>query len=83
MCAIFYFMGSLANGTLVAAAVIALIVAFIVYGSLVGQLKQAASVLGAGNYMVKDSFQLFTRRDYYLHTTQTRRKIEQKQENKA
>ena len=49
MCAIFYFMGNLASGTLVAAAVIALIAAFVVYGSLVGQLKQAASVLGAGN----------------------------------
>lgn len=83
MCAIFYLMGNLASGTLVAAAVIALIAAFVVYGSLVGQLKQAASVLGAGNYIVKDSFKLFTRRDHYLHTTQTRRKIEQKQENKA
>lgn len=83
MCAIFYFMGNLANGTLIAAAVIALIAAFVVYGSLVGQLKQAASVLGASNYVVKDSFRLFTRRDHYLHTTQTRRKIEQKQENKA
>ena len=83
MCAIFYFMGNLASGTLVAAAVIALIAAFVVYGSLLGQLKQAASVLGASNYVVKDSFQLFIRRDHYLHTTQTRRKIEQKQENKA
>ena len=83
MCAIFYFMGNLANGTLVAAAVIALIAAFVVYGSLLGQLKQAASVLGASNYVVKDSFRLFIRRDHYLYTTQTRRKIEQKQENKA
>ena len=83
MCAIFYFMGNLANGTLIAAAVIALIAAFVVYGSLLGQLKQAASVLGASNYVVKDSFRLFIRRDHYLHTTQTRRKIEQKQENKA
>ena len=38
----------------------------------------AESVLGAGNYAVKDSFQLFTRRDHYLHTTQTRRRIEQR-----
>ena len=83
MCAVFYFMGNLASGTLVGAAVVALFAAVLVYGALVSQLKQAASVLGAGNYVVKDSFQLFTRRDHYLHTTQTRRKIEQKQENKA
>ena len=83
VCAAFYFMGSFETGTLVGAAVVALFAAVMVYGALVGQLKQAASVLGAGNYAVKDSFQLFTRRDHYLHTTQTRRKIEQKQENKA
>jgi len=83
MCAVFYFMGNLASGTLVVAAVIALIAAFIVYGALIGQLKQAASVSGAGNYVVKDSFELFSRWDTYLHTTQTRRKIEQKQENKT
>ena len=83
MCAVFYFMDSLASGTLVAAAVVALIAAFIVYGSLVGQLKQAASVLGAGNYIVRDSFQLFTRHDHYLYTTQTRRRIEQNQGNRS
>ena len=83
VCAAFYFMGSFENGTLVGAAVVALLAAVLVYGALVGQLKQAASVLGAGNYAVKDSFQLFNRRDYYLHTTQTRRRIEQKQESKA
>ena len=83
MCAVFYFMDNLASGTLVGAAVVALFAAVLVYGALVSQLKQAASVLGASNDVVKDSFQLFTRRDHYLHTTQTRRKIEQKQENKA
>ena len=83
VCVAFYFMGSFETGTLVGAAVVALFAAVLVYGALVGQLKQAASVLGAGSYAVKDSFQLFTRRDHYLHTTQTRRKIEQKQENKA
>lgn len=83
VCAAFYFMGSFENGTLVGAAVVALFAAVLVYGALVSQLKQAASVLGAGNYAVKDSFRLFNRRDYYLHTTQTRRRIEQKQESKA
>jgi len=83
MCAVFYFMGNLASGTLMAAAVAALIAAFVVYGSLVGQLKQAASVHSAGSYIVKDSFELHTRRDHYLHTTQTRRRIEQKQGNRA
>ena len=78
VCAAFYFMGSFENGTLVGAAVVALFAAVMVYGGLVGQLKQAASVLGAGNYAVKDSFQLFNRRDHYLHTTQTRRRIEQR-----
>ena len=85
MCAVFYFMGNLANGTLVVAAVIALVAAFIVYGSLVSQLKQASGVHTAGNYIVENSFELCARGDFYLHTTQTRRKIEQKppQENKA
>jgi len=78
MCAIFYFMGSLESGTLLVAAVIALVAAFAVYGGLVSQLKQAASVQGAGNYIVRDSFKLFTRRDHYLHTTQMRRRIEQR-----
>ena len=57
---------------------VSLFAAVMVYGGLVGQLKQAASMLGAGNYAVKDSFQLFNRRDHYLHTTQTRRRIEQR-----
>ena len=78
VCAAFYFMGSFETGTLVGAAVVALFAAVMVYGGLVGQLKQAASVLGAGNYAVKESFQLFNRRDHYLHTTQTRRRIEQR-----
>ena len=81
-CAAFYFFGSLQSGTFAGAAVIALIAAFIVYGGLVSQLKQAGIVHGAGNYIVKNSFELFTSRDIYLHTTTTRRKIEKKQESK-
>ena len=82
VCAALYFMESLASGTLVIAAVAALIAAFAVYGVLLSQLKQAESVQSAGNYIVRDSFELFVRRDIYLHTTTTRRRIEQK-ENSA
>ena len=76
-------MGNLARGTFAAAAGIALFAAVMVYGGLVGRLKQAASVPGAGGYAVKDSFRFFNRRAHPHLTTQTRRKIEQKQENKA
>ena len=77
-CAMFYFMDSLASGTIACAAVIALVSAFVVYGGLLSQLKQAASVHGAGNYVVRNSFELYARGDHYLHTTQTRRRIEQR-----
>ena len=79
-CAALYFFDCLGTGTLVVAAVIALIAAFLVYGALVSQLKRAGSAQGAANYIIKNSFELFTRRDVYLHTTRTRRKIEKKAE---
>ena len=81
-CAAFYFFGSLESGTFAGAAVIALVAAFLVYGGLVSQLKQAGIVHGATNYIRKDSFELFVKKDYYVHTTQTRRRIENRQENK-
>ena len=80
VCAAFYFMGSFETGTLVGAAVVALIAAMMVYGALLGQLKQAESVHSAANYIIKDSFELFTSRDIYLNTTTTRTKIEKKTE---
>ena len=43
-CAAFYFFGSLESGTFAGAAVIALVAAFLVYGGLVSQLKQAGIV---------------------------------------
>ena len=82
VCAAFYFFGCLESGTFVGAAVIAMIAAMLVYGSLLGQLKQAEIVHGAANYIIKNSFELFTRRDIYLHTTETRSKIEKKDDQK-
>ncbi|MBR5289072.1 MAG: hypothetical protein IKU34_10875 [Clostridia bacterium] len=76
-CAAFGFMGALEGGMVMIAAVLALVAALVVYGALRGQLKQAASVHGAGNYVIRDSFKLYARHDHYLHTTQTRRRIEQ------
>ena len=59
------------------AAIISLIAGAGTVGALIGQLKQAASVHGATNYIVQNSFDLHVRRDYHLHTTQTRRMIAQ------
>lgn len=77
-CAAMYLAGMLESGTLLMAAILALIAGAAVVGILKGQLKQAASVHSAGNYAVQDSFTLLDRRDHFLHTTQTRRRIEQK-----
>ena len=71
------FSGMLADGTMLIAAVMALIAAFGTVGVLTSQLKQAAGVHNAGSYVVQNSFELHTRRDHYLHTTQTRRMIQQ------
>ncbi|MBR4039711.1 MAG: hypothetical protein IKJ11_06380 [Clostridia bacterium] len=78
LCALMAAAGMLAGGTLLIAAIIALIAGVITVSVLTGQLKQAAHAGGAGDYIVKDSFRLSGRKDYYLHTTRTRRKIEKK-----
>ena len=65
------------NGTaLLVIGVIALIVAFGVFGALLGQLKQATSQTSAANYVKDGSFNLLIRYDKYLYETTTRRKIE-------
>ncbi len=77
-CAALYMAGMLESGTMLFAAVAALLAGVGVVAALISQLKQAVSASAAGNYVVDQSFRLMTRRDSYLHTTQTRRKIEQK-----
>ncbi len=66
----------LASGTLLMAAIGALIVALIVLGVLRGQLKQAKSQSTAANYVRKGSFQLDVRYDHFLYENTQRRKIE-------
>ena len=77
-CALLYMAGMLENGTMLFAAILALVAAMATLGTLTGQLKRAVSAHGAANYAVQGSFALFGRSDHYLHTTQTRRRIEQK-----
>ena len=80
-CVICMMTGMLNSVGLVLALLFALIVAFVVVGAMLGELKQAGSVQGAGNYAVQGSFELFVKEDRFLHQTQTRRKIEQKPSN--
>ena len=81
VCACMYAAEMLASGTLLIAALIALLAGVITVAVLTGQLKQAVHASGAGDYIVQDSFQLSGCRDYYLHTTRTRTKIEKQPDN--
>ena len=69
-------MDCLASGTLLMAAIGALIVALVVLGVLRGQLKQAATQYAAADYVRKDSFQLDVCFDHFLYQNTQRRKIE-------
>ncbi len=71
-----YLMQYLGSGTLLIAAVIAAIAAFVVVGSLTAQLKQAVHKSEAADYVRKDSFDLSVRYDHFLYETTKRRKIE-------
>lgn len=66
----------LASGTILLAAIGALIVALIVLGVLRGQLKQATTQSAAANYVRKDSFQLGICYDHFLYENTQRRKLE-------
>ena len=77
VCAMLYMAGMLEDGMILMAAIIALIAGMATVGVLTAQLKQAASAHSAGDYAVQGSFMLTQRNDYYLHTTHTRRRIEQ------
>lgn len=66
----------LASGTLLMAAIGALIVALIVLGVLRGQLKQAAQQSAATDYVRKGSFKLDIQYDHFLYENTQRRKIE-------
>ena len=82
-CVILYFSGMLESGMAAIAAVIALITGLVTVLGLKAQLNQAEHVSGASDYAVPGSFDLQERGDFCLHQTQTRRKIEQKNENKG
>lgn len=66
----------LASGTLLMAAIGALIAALIVLGVLRSQLKQATTQSAAENYVRKGSFQLNVRYDHFLYENTQRRKIQ-------
>lgn len=74
-----YLFGKLGSGTLLMAGVAALIVAFIVVGALISQLKQAVQQSAASNYVRKDSFHLNAKFDHFLYETTERKKIEQQE----
>ncbi|MBR5225805.1 MAG: hypothetical protein IKV90_09120 [Clostridia bacterium] len=76
-CAALYASGMLEGMTMLFAAFAALLVSAGVVAALTAQLKRAVSASAAGNYVVNHSFNLMIRRDCHLHTTQTRRRIEQ------
>ena len=73
---ILHLMGKLGSGTLLGAAIIALVAALGVYGALLGQLKLAGKQSSAADYAKNGSFNLTIRYDKYLYTTTNRRKIE-------
>lgn len=81
-CVICLLIGMLDGMGVAVCATLALIVTLVVVGSMIGELKNASSVQDAGDYVVQDSFELLVREDHFLRQTQTRRKIEQKTENK-
>ena len=62
---------------LVLAAAFAAIAGFGTVAALKGELRQAESAQGAGQYAVQQSFTLGVNSDHYLHTTQTRVRVEQ------
>lgn len=67
---------SFASGTLLMAAIGALIVALIVLGVLRGQLKQAKPQSAAADYVRKGSFELDIQYDHFLYQNTQRRRIE-------
>ena len=75
-------MGMIDGFMMLLAAVVAAIAGAITVSVMTSALKRAVSVDSAGNYIVKNSFKLHARHDHYLHTTQTRRRIEQKPDKK-
>ena len=78
---ILYLMQSLESGTLLIAALIALIAAFATVGGLRAQLKQAVSQSGASSYVRPGSFRLNAHFDRFLYETTNRRRIETQQKN--
>ncbi|MDO4741584.1 MAG: hypothetical protein Q4A66_13030, partial [Eubacteriales bacterium] len=73
---VLFLMEMLESGTILLAAIAALVIALIVLGVLRGQLKQAAMQGAAANYIKPDSFRLTGHHDIFLYETTTRRKIE-------
>ena len=77
---ILYLLEYLGSGTLIFAAVAALIAAFGVVGSMTAQLKQAAYQSQASEYIREGSFNLDVHYDRFLYETTRRRKIETNEE---
>ena len=73
-------LGKLASGTMLIAGIVALIAAFAVVASLIGQLKQASSQSSASGYARDGGLNLQVEFDHYLYTKTNRRKIEKKEE---
>lgn len=79
---VLYLLEQLASGTMLIAAVAALIAAFAVVGSMKAQLKQAVFQSGAANYVQDGSFNLDLRQDHFLYATTQKRRIETQQNKK-
>ncbi len=73
---VLHLLNYLGSGTMLIAAVAALIAAFGVVGSLTAQLKQAVHQDEASEYIREGSFNLEVQYDRFLYETTTRRKIE-------
>lgn len=78
---VMYLMEKLSGSTALMAAIAGLVVAFIVVGALIGQLKQASHQHAAAAYEKQGSFKLRVRSDHFLYQRETRRKIETNNNN--
>ena len=78
MCAVFYCMQMLDDMMLIVSGFVSLMAAVITLSVLFAQLKRAAHVDSAADYVVRNSFRLYGVRDAYVRTSRTCRRIERK-----
>ena len=69
----------LPSGWILILAILALIVAFAVVGSMTSKLKTAAHRSTASGYAEDNKLRLRVNKDHFLYETTTKKKIEQKQ----